>query len=129
MSGALSSGNFFGAGGYKSAQDFLDAIAGGVVAPGSTTGGTNALLTLASTVGADKTARASAAAGNDYVVFGLGANGTVYAVTLTAAMLSHSSSKVVVNYVGTSNATKLDLNDIKIVAVADGITATDIVIV
>lgn len=122
VSGTLSTGKFFQNGAtFASAKAFFSAL----------TGKAASLVTFVGTPASSATKQASAAEANTYVVFGLGANGTIWAANFDASILGNGASKLTFSAAATNTtaATKFGLNDITVVAVADNITASDIVIV
>ena len=122
VSGTLSTGKFFSsAGTFASKTAFFNAL----------TAKAGSLVTFVGTPSSSATAQASVAESNTYVVFGLGANGTIWAANFDASILGNAGSKLTFSAAATTStaATKFGLNDITVVAVADNITASDIVIV
>lgn len=131
VGGALSSGNIFGT--YANKTAFLAALAGtktSVTKTASKTAAVTIMKFTATLNDVSNTARVGSVVGNSHVIFALGNNGEIWAAQITKSMLSGTTTTVKLNLAGNTTATKhLDLDDIVLVAVADGIAATDIVIV
>jgi hypothetical protein len=135
VGGAMAAGNFFGTFANKTA--FLKSLAGtktSVTQTATKTAAVSIMKFTATVNDVGNAQRVTYITGNSHVIFARGNAGEIWAAQITSNMLSGSTGTangtVKLNVAGnTSAVSHLDLEDIVLVAVADGNAATDIVIV